>query len=146
MEKRRKLMKVCKIGITKTFMDVSPEILEDGYLNEFHYHGQSYYLNQLEDKKWVNPSEIQKVIYGIREIINGGERKYYALKLDDNEIFTELLECSRAMLEEKLNNAREIARDEGYDEGVDCGFLAGRETERKQIQKLPWWKRLFNKF
>jgi hypothetical protein len=64
--------------------------------------------------------------------------KHYLVKVDDLGIFKELIEVSNSTLESKLYRAKE--------DGFYAGERAGIMECKAKIKKLPWWKRLFNKF
>jgi hypothetical protein len=65
------------------------------------------------------------------------EDKYYLVKIDDRDLFNELLEIRDSLLNElvdkKTNYYRELIVEE-------------LDYQKGRIKRLPWYKRLFNMF
>ena len=83
------------------------------------------------------PSDLRQyteICYQVREVRAFGSKKYYVVKIGEDGILEDLL----AIQESEIKKVQ----DEAFKEGV----WTGECTEIDRIKKLPWWKRLFNKF
>lgn len=87
---------------------------------------------------------VKQNAYQICEVFanDGKGKRYYAVRLDDRQLFTDLIEVSNGILEAKLAKAREENFWDGERKGYSRGYRGGREL----VKSFPWWKRLFKKF
>lgn len=85
-------------------------------------------LNRNKEETW----EVQRLI------ISGEKEKFYLVKVDKRDLFTDLLKITDHKLADKiivaLNNFKRKELPE---------YL---EKEIESIKNLSWWKRLFKKF
>lgn len=87
------------------------------------------------------PTDIEEVIYSIVEVADKEENIiYYAVR--DRDIFETILKISEARLEQIKRQAYSEGKRTGWYDGMN---FAHTQTI-KEVKKLSWWRRLFNKF
>ena len=64
-------------------------------------------------------------------------QKNYLIPIDEEGLFSDLVDVSEYLLESLINDRTQRDRDEAL-------ARLGRETDR--IRALPWWRRLFKRF
>ncbi|MHA1704089.1 MAG: hypothetical protein ACTSWK_17695 [Promethearchaeota archaeon] len=138
-------MKLLKVNIKTIPIDIEPDA---DYFIEYDYNGQP--ISQV-DLNHLQQIDMKLIRYQIQRVINSeGKEIKYGIKLDDNNLFTELVECHKATIDQKIADELKIQLPEadarGYRRGRNDGWRDGRQVTKKQIKKLSWFKRLFNKF
>jgi len=86
-------------------------------------------------------SQYEDEVFEIQKVKEGGKTRYYFVKIDDRDLFRDLIEISNSKIDlyvrkksDEIIRVSRLTREQGVD------------SENRRIKKLPWWKRLFNRF
>lgn len=131
-------MDVEKIDIKKEFMAIPDDKLFYEFLEIQPLSGQVF-----EDTK-VPTTEMtgKRTTYQVQRVYDGNKNvKNYLVRIDDNQIFQDLIKISNATVDSLIQRRLDYLTKHRMIE------LQARENSTiRSIKGLPFWKRLFNKF
>jgi len=130
-------MHVTKILINKEEVEVE----DGGYFSEFLF--SPFMPVMLDDGQVLPPGQRYEIKYRVAFVESSltGEKKYYGIRIGNEGIFQDLIKITDEQIKDKIDEAVTKDRKITRMAHVKATF----ETIR-QIKKLPWYRRLFNKF
>lgn len=91
-----------------------------------------------DDEFPTAPAQFEEEVFNLHKVYDGiSTVKNYFVRYDQNGMFSELVSISEDTIQKRINKELGMREDMIY------------EAEEKlimKIKKLPWYKRLFNKF
>lgn len=127
-------MKVEKINIKKELLDI-PE--KRPYVRFFKRDKLSVLVD--EENPIFNPDRTQEETWFVEKIRDmHGQNKFYLVKVDERDLFIELISITNSVLKTKIRKAVDEFKK------YDLPWIL--EDEKENIRNLSWWKRLFKRF
>ena len=132
-------MKAIKVDIKKELIDMPKNRGVMNFANVPPINVGLMHEGQLPPSVDMRATETTYVLQRVHNPYSEEKVKHYLVKPDDKEMFTELIEVHRGMIESALAKAK----DEGVDEGKLMGIDIGTRKGKRAVWSLPWYKRLF---